>query len=222
MIRFENHAFKGLDASLKQLFELQQTMVGSIGQLLELLPRGLDVADPGTVADGKAIDKTINEAELSTDRLVADIINKFTPMGEELRFILASVKTAGTLERAADKIKNCIKRLAKVSHPLDAAIKPVLADAIAAVKTMLPRAVEQMVDYQEGREAALLKAGAEAQNCYKRILIHLNTQNSGQASDATHILLVAKNLDQTADMAIEIMKIAHFANFGTKYEKNRD
>jgi phosphate uptake regulator len=67
----------------------------------------------------------------------------------------------------------------------------------------------------------LLKHGAQVQASYKNILIRLHGQVTTAASDATHILLVAKNLEQTADMAIEIMKIGHYVNFGTKYEKNK-
>ncbi len=221
MISFQNHAFKGMDASLSKLFEHQRAMAADIELMADLLPRGLEVADPATFADAKLIDKRVNEAELLADKMVADIINKFNPMGEELRFILASVKTAGTLERAADKLKNCIKRLAKVNHPLDAQVKADLSRAITAVRAMLPTALAQLVDYQPEAVQQLLQAGAQVQESYKRILIQLHAQVTAAASDATHILLVAKNLEQAADMAIEIMKIGHYVNFGTKYEKQK-
>jgi|GEM_PF-1708356 len=221
MITFENHAFRGLDESLKQLFALQISMATEIEQLARLLPRGLDVADPENFNHAKSIDKKINEAELATDKLVADIINKFTPMGEELRFVLASVKTAGTLERSADKIKNCIKRLAKVNHPLDGAVHTELSRAITAVRAMLPKALNQIIDYQDDIAQQVLKHGADVQESYKRVLIHLHTQGVAAASDGTHILLVSKNLEQAADMAIEIMKIGHYVSFGTKYEKHK-
>lgn len=221
MISFENHAFRGLDDSLKRLFALQISMSTEIDQLARLLPRGLDVADPETFAEAKAIDKKINEAELATDRLVADIINKFTPMGEELRFVLASVKTAGTLERAADKLKNCIKRLAKVNHPIDPIVYAELARAITAVRAMLPKALNQVIDYQDDIALQVLQHGADVQEGYKRVLIHLHTQGVSAASDGTHLLLVSKNLEQSADMAIEIMKLGHYVTFGTKYEKHK-
>lgn len=221
MITFENHAFRGLDESLKQLFALQISMATEIDQLARLLPRGLDVADPESFTQAKQIDKKINEAEVATDTLVADIINKFTPMGEELRFVLASVKTAGTLERSADKLKNCIKRLAKVNHPLDGAVHTELARAITAVRAMLPKALNQIIDYQDDIAQQVLKHGADVQESYKRVLLQLHTQATVAGSDATHLLLVSKNLEQAADMAIEIMKIGHYVNFGTKYEKHK-
>ncbi len=223
MISFENHAFKGMDESLKRLFTLQISMAAEIEQLIALLPRGLEVADPQSFQQAKMIDKEINAAEVATDKLVAETINKYTPMGEELRFVLASVKTAGILERTADKIKNCIKRLAKVNHPLDATVRTQLERGVNAVRAMLPKALNQTIDYQDDIAQQVLAHGTEAQDSYKRVLLQLHHHQPAQvASDATHILLMAKNLEQAADMAIEIMKIGHYVNFGTKYEKHKN
>jgi phosphate transport system protein len=218
MIRFDNHAFKGLDDSLKQLFALLTTMSEGTGQLIALLPDALEVADPESFVRAKEIDKTVNDTELQVDAAVAAIINKFTVMGEDLRFTLAAVKISGTLERAADKIKNCAKRLSRVRHPLDAAVKAELATAIAALKAMMPLGLAQLLDYTVERTEQLLQHGATVQQSYRTILLHLNAHQSA-ADDETHLLLVAKNIEQTADMVVEIMKTSHFVHFATKYDK---
>lgn len=218
MIRFDNHAFKGLDEALKQLFSVLMQMGESAQQLLALLPPALDVADPASFARAKEIDKTVNEAELNVDSSVAAIINKFTVMGEDLRFILAAVKISGTLERAADKIKNCTKRLSRISRPLDKEVRAELTTAIAALEAMLPLSLQQVLDYTPEATEALLAHGATVQKSYRAILLHLH-QTQAPADDETHILLVSKNLEQTADMAVEIMKISHFIHFATKFDK---
>ncbi|MES2983760.1 MAG: PhoU domain-containing protein [Pseudomonadota bacterium] len=218
MIRFDNHAFKGMDESLKQLFALLTAMGEGAQALIALLPDALEVADPESFARAKAIDKTINEDELRVDSTVAAIINKFTVMGEDLRFTLAAVKIAGTLERAADKIKNCAKRLSRVAHPLDGAVKAELATAIASLSAMLPLSLAQVLDYAPEATEKLLKHGATVQQSYRAILLHLHAHHSS-ADDETHILLVAKNLEQIADMAVEIMKTSHFIHFATKFDK---
>ena len=218
MIRFDNHAFKGLDEAFKRLYAELSAMGDSAQQLLALLPAALEKADEQAFARAKEIDKTVNDAELQVDASVAAIINKFTVMGEDLRFTLASVKISGTLERAADKIKNCVKRLSRVKHPLDGVIKAELATAIHALSFMLPLALAQVLDYTTETTEKLLAHGATVQKSYRSILLHLHDHQSS-ADDETHILLVAKNLEQTADMAVEIMKIAHFVHFATKFDK---
>lgn len=218
MIRFENHAFKGLDESLNQLFGLLKSMGEATEQLIALLRPALDVANPENFARAKEIDKTVNEAELKVDSVVSGIINKFTVMGEELRFTLAAVKISGTLERAADKIKNCAKRLSRISTPLDAPVRVQLASAIDALAAMVPLSMAQVLDYKVETTDILLKHGASVQNAYRTILLHLHDHKSS-AEDEAHILLVAKNLEQAADMAVEIMKISHYIHFGTKFDK---
>lgn len=218
MIHFDKHAFKGFDSSLKELFDLLCDMSEHVEALIGLLPAGLESANAEAHAEAKAIDKLINDAEIETDRAVADIVGKFNPIGEELRFILGSVKVAGALERLADRMKNCSKRLAKIPHPLDAEIKHALTNSINALKPMVPQSLEQVVDYKPEASIELLRLGAEVQRSYRQVLLRLNHLKLG-ADDTHHILLVAKNLDQASDMAIEIMKIGHYVNLGAKYEK---
>ncbi len=218
MIRFENHAFKGLDESLRQLFGLLTAMGEGVQQLIALLPAALDAADPASFARAKEIDKTVNEAELKVDSAVTAMINKFTLVSEDLRFTLASVKVAGTLERTADKVKNCAKRLSRISHPLDGVVRVEMITAIAALQEMVPLALGQLLDYKPEATEELLTHGATVQKSYRAILLHLHAHQSS-ADDETHILLVAKNLEQAADMAVELMKISHYVHFVTKFDK---
>jgi phosphate transport system protein len=219
MIRFDNHAFKGLDDSLKQLLELIHAMGAGVEELMGMLPTALESADADTFAAAKAVDKTINSAEMQVDATVAGMINKFTLIGEDLRFALACIKIAGTLERMADKIKNCTKRLSRVVHPLEEVVKGELTTAVAAARAMVPLTLGQVMDYTPEVSQKLLEHGATVQRAYRTILIGLHA-HTRSADDETHILLVAKNLEQAADMAIEIMKVCHFVHTGTKYEKN--
>lgn len=219
MIRFDNHAFKGLDASFQQLLELLGAMGAGVEELMVMLPPALEDASEDAVAAARTIDKTINSAEMQVESTVAGMINKFTLIGEDLRFALATIKIAGTLERMADKIKNCTKRLARITHPLEPEIKTHLAASIRSTGAMVPLSMAQIVDYKPEVTESLLRHGAAVQQAYRNILIHLHG-HATTSNDETHLLLVAKNLDQAADMAIEIMKICHFVHTGTKYEKN--
>lgn len=224
MIRFDNHAFKGLDESLRQLYDRLQSMGDCIEQLLALLPRALEVADPSSFEQAKAIDKDINESDRQVDLLVASIINKFTTSGEDLRFVLGALKISSQLERVADKLKNCLKRLSRRSGKLDGAVKAELTHAIAAVERMVPLALQQILDYDAPRTQELLLHGATVQKSYRQILIHLHHHDGkpNERADDQHLLLVAKNLEQAADMAVEIMEISHFVHFVTKYKKEKD
>jgi phosphate transport system protein len=218
MIRFDNHAFKGLDDALRQLYADLMAMGDGAKQLLTLLPRAIDSADAELFVQAKDIDKRVNDIEVRVDASVAAIINKFTVMGEDLRFILAAVKIASTQERAADKLKNCVKRLSRVGQPIEAQLQVELQQAVSALDAMLPLALGLVLDYTPEAAMQMLQHGAVVQKAYRTILIHLHAHQSS-ADDETHILLIAKNLEQTADMMVEIMKISHYVHLGTKYDK---
>lgn len=219
MIRFDNHAFKGLDESFRQVLELIQSMGMGVEELIGILSAALDNADAEMFAQAKAVDKTINRAETQVDTVVASMINKFTLIGEDLRFTLAAIKIAGTFERMADKIKNSTKRLSRVTQPLDAEVRSKLETAVEALRGMLPLALEQVTDYTAERAEAMLAQGATVQQAYRAILLYLHA-HTAKADDETHLMLVAKNMEQAADMGIEIMKICHFVHTGNKFEKN--
>jgi phosphate uptake regulator len=220
MIHFDNHVFKGLDDSLRQLFSLLGAMGGALQDLIDILPHMLNEADESAVVRAKAIDLSINDREVEADQLVAATIGKYSAIGEDLRFIIGSIKIAGLLEAQADKIKNCIKRLASTAHPLDKTVHQELSAAIKAVRSMVPLSLEQVVNYTPEMTRQMLDAGSVVQRSYRQTLIHLHQQSSGE--DQTRVLLVAKNLDQAADMAIDIMKVGFFIHTGEKFRKVRD
>lgn len=218
MIRFDNHAFRGLDSSMKELFDVQLAMGDAIRSIMALVPTALQQPNPEHFIAAKKIDKTINEAELKAERMVGDIIAKYGVSGDDLRYVIGSVKVSGTLERIADKTKNCIKRLGKVGKPLAPQMQAELAKANAALQYMISLALAQVVDYQEPATRELLRHGATVQHSYRHVLGMLqNDATIGE--DETHITLIAKNMEQAADMLVEIMKIGHLINFGQKYEK---
>jgi phosphate transport system protein len=218
MIRFDNHAFKGLDDAFKQLFSQLSAMSDGATQLIALLPGALEHGNEAAFLRAKDIDKTINDIEREVDSSVARIINKFTVMGEDLRFTLGAVKISGALERASDKIKNCVKRLSRVSQPIEPEVKEELAKAIASLKEMLPMVLGQVIDYRPNTTEQLLEEGAKVQKAYRTILIYLHAHKS-TADDETHLLLVAKNLEQAADMIIEVLKASYYIHFATKFDK---
>jgi phosphate transport system protein len=219
----EKHAFQGMDSALKQLVGLHDLMSAHIEKLMALLPLAITLPDEANFQQAKAIDKVINDAEVKTEKTVIDIFNKYPATGEDLRFIIASIKISGLQERMADKLKNAIKHLSRLSTALPHSAQESLRSGADALRALLPLALVQLHDYSSDRAQTMLRHGAEVQKAYRHIVLQLH-QASGVLlnQDATHVLLVAKNLEQVADKSIEMMKIAHFVATGTKYEKRSE
>lgn len=219
MVDFNNHAFKGLDESLKDLFTRLSRMGGEVQLLLDLLPEGLQTPNPEIAAAAKAIDKKINAAELENDKAVADILGKFRLVGEDLRFLLGSIKVAAVLERLADRVKNCNKRLAKINTGLDAELQAHIAKAAGMLKQMVPPSLEQVINYRPLPMEELQAQEKQIENAYRAVVLRLGALSLEQA-ETNHILFIAKNLDQAAGMAVEIAKMGHYICLGEKYSKS--
>ncbi|MDX2072885.1 MAG: phosphate uptake regulator PhoU [Alphaproteobacteria bacterium] len=221
MITFGKHAFKGLDTALSGLHDRLQMMGGHIEKMMGIISEALDTPDSKFI-EAKAIDREINEAEVQINTAVEEAISKFGPMGEELRFIIASIKVASLLERIADHMKNCVKRLPKINQPLDPAIRSGISQMLGEVRTIVPQSLGLMTDYDPEVVEAIHKQGDQAEAAYKRLLAHLHNTQGGAlgAADNTHILMVAKNLERVADMAIDIAKICYFIHTDAKFDKS--
>lgn len=220
-MRFDNHAFQGFDAALIQLLETEQSMGQLIDAMIGLLGQGIKDRNPEHHVVAKGIDKDVNDSEAAAERLALDIIAKYSAAGDELRFVIGSIKITGTLERIADKVKNCIKRAGRVSQPQEDYVLVDMIEEIEAVREMVPLALSQLKEFNDERARDLLNHGATVQHSYRQTIVKLNQQrnNEQDAADDTHLLLIAKNLEQAADMAVEIMKICHHIHFGTKFDK---
>lgn len=221
MLEFEKHAFKALDESLKQLHTLLLSMGDSIGKLTEIIQSELE-HPANQFPDAKAIDKTINDAEDAINACVGEIISKFNPFGEDLRFVITAIKIASLLERAADLSKNCVKRLPRVPHPLPAEIKAGLSEVLAQLKLMLPQSLALITRYTPEGAQAVFAQEELAEAAYKKVLLNVHRTLEQQAdlpADSTHLLLIGKNLERVADIVLDIVKLCHFIHRGTRYEK---
>ncbi len=213
-----NHAFKGYDTALEALIAQLHRMGELVTAQISLLKEGLVSADKIIHDESKQLDHRMNAAETETDRLVADMLAKYSPAGEELRFLLGAVKVGSCMELLADHMKNCSKRLAKIPHPLDSGIQGFLNQGIDGLREMVPLGLAQVEEQAPRRVDALLHLGAAVQHAYRQTLFAL-PQLALEAEAAQHILLVAKNLDQASDKMVDILKIAYFIHTGERYER---
>lgn len=221
MLEFEKHAFKGLDQSLKQLHTLLLSMGDSIGKLTEIVQNELENS-ANQFSDAKAIDKTINDAEGQIDACVSEIISKFNPFGDDLRFVITTIKIASLLERIADLSKNCVKRLPRVAHPLPADIKNGLAEVLVHIREMMPQSLALITRYTTNDAESVMAQAEKAEASYKKVLLNVHRtleKASDIPADSTHLLLIGKNLERVADIIVDIVKLCHFIHNGKRYEK---
>src|SRR3546814_785572 len=113
------HTVKAFDADLDELRALISQMGGlaeaAIADAVQALARK-DTDLALRVIEG---DKKIDQIEVDVERLAVRLIALRAPMADDLREVVAALKTAGVIERIGDYAKNIAKRVAifAESHP---------------------------------------------------------------------------------------------------------
>jgi len=220
MIKFENHAFKGLDTEFNALYGMIQQMAAMVSEQLRLFDEALgnQISDN---ADAKLLDKKINALEIQIETNVASILSKYTLIGDELRFTVTMLKLSAALERMGDMAKNCVKRTIRLQRPVQPAFVSEARGLKQLIDRMLMSSMSLVQEYDEAKASTLLAQEDEADGLYKKIqqLLQQDLGDRTQLVESTHMLFVIKNLERMADLTLEIVKLCHYIHLGTKFER---
>ncbi len=220
MIKFEKHAFKGLDTEFNNLYGMIQQMAGMVSEQLRLFDEALSEQIRDN-ADAKQLDKKINALEIEIENAVAAILSRYTLIGDELRFTVTMLKLSSTLERMGDMAKNCVKRTVRLVRPVQPAFVSEAHSLKKLIDTMLMSSMSLVQEYDETKAVALLAQEDEADGLYKKIqlLLQQDLGDHAQLVESTHMLFIIKNLERMADLALEIVKLCHYIHLGSKFER---
>ena len=145
------------------------------------------------------------------------IFVRHAPLADDLREVVATLKIAGWLERAADHAKNIARRAVDVAG-LDAAAPAALVlDLGAQAKALMRAALEAYAD-RDAVQATNVIAGDERIDAdYRRVFDALLAFTKGQPlalTATTHLHFIAKNFERIADEATNIAEQVRYAVSG--------
>lgn len=221
MTSFERHAFSGLDTEAKSLQATLDQIRAHIGELLDYLLVTLDAPQQG-YGPAKEIDKKINELEIETNKKVYDIVTKYTPLGEEMRYVFSMVKVSYIYESIADKLKNSIKRRCRIAGPLPSDIKASLEAMVSTIQKALARAhgLLESFDASGMQELAELKRAASMHQKQAFAVLQGSAAGALTPQESTDTFFVIKNVERVSDQLLDLGKVVYFIVHGTKFERD--
>ena len=211
------HTVSSYDAALHEL----RTVVSQMGALAEsqltaaldaLVER--DIAGAlGVVALDHRLDRLQEEAELNA----TTIFSRYSPLADDLREVMASLKIAGWLERVGDYAKNIAKRASTLTELPGVEGSAQLYELSSLAKHLLRTALAAYLDRDAelAREAVHGDAAVDAE--YNRVfqsLIELTEADGHSAAGFAHLQFIAKNLERIADQATNIAEQVEYAITG--------
>ncbi len=215
-----NHAFKDFDQSLHALEALLTDTLSKILQLNELCQRALDEMHDKPVVqtimrEARSLDKQVNKLEFEITREIQNIFSKYNPRGKDMRFVIGSIKLSTILESIADKSKNCIKRIYKTETTLAVETVTRITRMLFDTKEITQRIHQLLQAYDEGVATEISTHRKSIEQAYREIWV------AGTSVDADYhnTVMLAKNIERIADMAVDLKKILYFIHTGEKHKK---
>lgn len=213
MITLSEHASQPYDGELKKLFSSLSDVKSHLHRFIALvqlaLSEGRDLTN-----EARAIDKSVNDLEFTIDQQVMRVISKYTPMIDELRLVLGVVKVGSACEHAADKLKNTVKRVGKLT-PVQR------AEHGAALQALLDRVAKQ---FDEALDRFSLQSEEEMHTLLKeRDAVHQTYRDAVRALPVDDkrlgLVFIYRNLDRVGELAYDIAKIGFAARHNRKFVK---
>ena len=211
------HTVRGFDEDITRLRGLIAEMGGlaelAIADAMEALVKGSDSLAAGVIAR----DKRIDALEHEVDQLALRIIALRSPVADDLREVLASLKIAGIIERIGDYAKNIAKRSGKIEgrkrfEPLT--LIPAMAEIASE---MVHDVLTAYAAHDAASAVEIVERDAKVDAFYDSIfrnMISFMVENPSTITTAAQLLFVARNLERIGDHATNIAEQVYFSATG--------
>lgn len=219
------HIVKSYDEELTQLSQLILEMGGLAERQLAdaitaLVRRDTDLANKVAERDAR-----IDALEADVDTLTIRVLALRQPMADDLRTVIAALKTAHDLERIGDYIRNMANRTQTLtqSRHLGSA-----AQTIRRMAALVQGMIKNVLDAYIRRDAVLAdevrlrdQEVDELHTCLFRELLTYMLEDPRNITSCTHLLFIAKNVERVGDHVTNIAEHVHMMVCGEVPEPGR-
>ena len=162
-------------------------------------------------------DKRIDALEAEVDRFAITVLALRSPVADDLRDVIATLKIAGIIERIGDYAKNIAKRVGQISgrrkfEPLT--LLPAMNDLAAE---MVHDVLTAFAARDAEAAAEILTRDSRVDAFYDSIfrnLVSYMVENPATISTAAQLLFVARNIERIGDHATNIAEVVYYSVTG--------
>jgi phosphate transport system protein len=196
------HIVSAFDNELKDVVENILSMSEKVLAMLEFSRRALDNPSDEIVQDARKLDKEINKIDFDLQQKATRIIALRQPLGVDLRFVIATLKIASSLERMGDLAKSSCKKSSKFSSKVSIEVTNDLKEMNALATKMLNGVISAFRDMNTDKANLVLDQDDEVDNTYHKLLrdVQMHVESHPDAIPAfADIIFTAKNLERIGD-----------------------
>lgn len=201
---------------MEQLGELNNEMI-NMGEMIEgAIAKALDALDKGNITEAKEVmegDKYIDNQEKKIEDLCFNILLRQQPVAGDLRLVSGALKMVTDMERIGDHATD-ISELAIMLADKKSRVPDYIKDMARESTSMLIESIDAYVNKNVSKAREVIRHDDAVDKLFiiaKNQLIDTIRENSGRASVAADLLMVAKYLERVGDHATNIAEWAIFS-----------
>ena len=220
------HTSKQFDAELEGVRSRVLQMGGLVEEQITRAMESLIAGDMELIDKVIADDHRVNAIEVELDEACSHIIARRQPAAQDLRLLVAVIKTITDLERIGDEAQK-IARMAKNIHERGGVLAPPVVEVRHAAEraiSMLRRTLDAFarLDCNAAAEVIRADAGIDAEfGAIMRQLITYMMEDPRTISTALEIVWVAKAIERIGDHAKNMAEYVIYIVKGTDVRHTR-
>ncbi len=218
------HTVKSYDSELTQLENTIARMGGMAESLLGRSSEALVKRDTALAADVIHADEKVDELELEINTEATRILALRQPVADDLRTVIAALKTSSDLERIGDLSKNIAKRTITLSNSTPIGAVHTIARMASLVQSMMHNVLDAYLE-RDVRKALDIRQQDEVvdqlhTSLFRELLTYM-MEDPRNITPCTHLLFIAKNVERAGDHATNIAENVYFLVTGQHPEDER-
>lgn len=210
----DRHILSSFDQALDQLRQDLFHMASVTTQNLSDAVRGLIERDTDLCNQVIAEDEQVDQYEKKIDATGIAILTRFTPLAQDLRRVVSTMKASSNLERISDQAVNIARRAKRILQSLDLPetrmIEPIHAQAMSLLKDAV-----QAFSVEDVPLATSLKArDKELDHQQNEFIIRLTKrmeEDTSRLKDYIDLVFIARFLERAGDHSVNIGEDAVYA-----------
>ncbi len=192
-----------LDLIRQQMLTMGATVEGMVAEAM----RCVSDHDCQLAAEVVHRDRDVDDYEKQIDEHCLSALARQQPTAIDLRFLISVMNIVKDLERTGDSAKNIARSACELSCPPPARLRAELERMAHNVRRMVAQSLDAFVHRDAELARQIWQRDDQIDDHYEalsRSLLAKVSQNSDQATNTFHQLLIAQNLERIADHATNI------------------
>ena len=201
-----------------------------VGEMADIVVEGIRNAttallegDSGAAEAVVAADGRVDEAYEGVETLVAELVARQSPVARDLRFLIATLRVAQSLERAGDLVASIARRASRVERAaLTPAVRSLVYEISGESEAVL-RAAARSYAVLDGELASAVRDDDDrVDDLHRRLMRELVTAPGGSVESTVELALVARFYERIADHGVVVAERVRFVSSGAMEAGDHD